>query len=93
MLLIFPSIYQCKTLRFYLGLALAQQTEGAGKRKEEAMGYISEGLEYMLSYGPEEEKHEFLASKPIKPSNIHCLQAFLIMADQGKYLKTIMIIM
>lgn len=70
--------------RFYLGLALAQAEE-CGKRREEATGYISEGLEYMLSHVQEEEKHEFAASNTIKLSNIPCLQAFLILADLGKY--------
>ena len=35
--------------RFYLGLALCQQKDGPGKRKEEAIKYLSEGVEHLLT--------------------------------------------
>ena len=35
--------------RFYLGLALCQQKSGAGKRTQEAVKYLSEGVEHLLN--------------------------------------------
>ena len=35
--------------RFYLGLALCQQKDGPGKRTQEAVKYLSEGIEHLLN--------------------------------------------
>ena len=40
-------IFSC-SCRFYLGLALCQQKDAISKRTEEAVKYLSEGVEYLL---------------------------------------------
>lgn len=71
--------------RFYLGLALSQQKDGPGKRKNEAVKYLSEGIEHLLNQmtldandpGKENERWQQInlsSNNLARPDNIQWLQ-------------------
>ena len=76
--------------RFVLGLALCKQKGGAAKRKAEALGYLSEGLELLLNQivkrrnQPKynKERTELLSSSLLRPDSVLCMQGILTLADQ-----------
>ena len=85
--------------RFYLGLALCQQKDGPGKRKEEAIKYLSEGIEHLLnqmsteandpSKDPEKWQQTTLSSSNVlRPDNVQWLQGCAFLGNLCKQMKT-----
>lgn len=85
--------------RFFLGLALCQQKGGAGKRKEEAVKYLSEGIEYLLnqmsadsndpSKDPEQWQQTTLSSNDLlRPDSVQWLQGCGLLGSLCKQMPT-----
>lgn len=85
---------------FYLGLALCQQKDGPGKRKEEAIKYLSEGVEHLLnqmtadsddpSIDPEKWQQTTLSSNNLmRPNNVQWLQGCALLGNACKNMPTV----
>lgn len=81
--------------RFYLGLALSQQKDGPGKRKDEAVKYLSEGIEHLLNQmtldandpGKENERWQQInlsSNNLARPDNIQWLQGCGLLSNVCK---------
>ena len=86
--------------RFYLGLALCQQKDGLGKRKDEAIKYLSEGIEHLLiqmtvdsdnpSIDPEKWQQSTLSSSNLmRPDNAQWLQGCVLVGNACKSMPTV----
>ena len=86
--------------RFCLGLALCQQKDGPGKRKEEVVKYLSEGVEYLLNQmtadldntnvDPEKWQQTTLSSNNLmRPDNVQWLQGCVLLASTCKNMSKI----
>lgn len=88
--------------RFYLGLALCQQKNGPGKRTQEAVKYLSEGIECLLnqmstesndpSKNPEKwQQQTYLSSNNLlRCDNVQWLQGCALLGRLCKQMSTTM---
>ena len=86
--------------RFYLGLALSQQKNGPDKRKEEAVKYLSEGIEHLLnqmsvdsddpSKDPEKwpQQTTLSSNNLLRLDNVQWLQGCVLLGNLCKQLST-----
>ena len=86
--------------RFYLGLALCQQKSGAGKRTQEAVKYLSEGIEHLLNQmssepnepnkDPEKwpQQKSLSSSKLLRCDNVQLLQGCALLGSLCKKIPT-----